>query len=168
MHVTHRWSVPSTLLVLLVPLWLFTGCPAETTLDDDDAADDDASDDDMWADDDDAADDDDVADDDDDAAAGDPCVATVGPPEMPIDLDGTCAEDDAACEGGFDPGFPEGSCASGLTCCIHTDQCETVMMGTCAASDDECEGEPPEGAPGFPPFGCPESTPICCIPEPPR
>jgi len=153
-------------LLLLVPIWLTTACAGESTGDDDTAADDDAvDDDDMWSDDD-AADDD--AADDDDAAPGDACTTTFGPPEMPVDLDGTCAEDEGECEGGFDPMNSAGSCASGLTCCVHADQCEAVLMGTCAASEDDCEGEPPPEAPGFPTLGCPETTPVCCLPEPPR
>ena len=166
LHSVDRSHPLQPLLLLLVPIWLVAACADETTGDDDTVADDDVTDDDdMWADDDVA--DDDVADDD-DASSGDACSVTFGPPEMPMDLSGTCAEDEGACEGGFDPMNSAGSCASGLTCCVHTDQCETVLMGNCAGSDDECVGEPPEGAPGFPMVGCPQDTPVCCLPEPPR
>ena len=139
---------------------------------DDDVGDDDASgDDDMWADDDDAADDDaaddDAADDDDDAA-GDACTVEVGPPGMEIPLSGTCGANAENCEGGYFDEDPTGSCGGGMTCCIDTDQCETVMMSTCAATEDECEGEPPPGAPGFPELGCPPNTPFCCVSGPPR
>jgi len=159
-------------LLLLLPAMLVTACPEGddddsssagddddvTAGDDDDAAADD--DDDLWADDDDAVGDD-------DAAAGDACTVQFGPPEDPFDLTGTCEENAEACEGGSDPMNPSGSCSGGLTCCVDTDQCETVAMGSCAATQDECEGEPPEGAPGFPELGCPQATPICCLPAGP-
>ncbi len=159
------------LTLLALPAFLVTACDDSGTggNDDDDTTsgdDDDAGDDDMWADDDDAADDDTA--DDDDAAAGDACTVVVGPEGMTIELTGTCGEDPAGCDGGYDMMNPTGSCEGGLTCCIHDDQCETAMMGTCAETEDECEGEPPPDAPGFPMMGCPSETPVCCIPEPPR
>ncbi len=161
-------------MLLTVPLLMFTACTEggsgdddDAAADDDDAGDDDAGDDDMWADDDDAADDD-AAGDDDDAASGDPCSVSFGPPEMPVDLSGTCEEEPGDCDGGYDPMDSQGSCASGLTCCIHDDQCETALGGTCVVSDDDCESEVPPGAPGFPVLGCSQDAPVCCLPEPPQ
>ncbi len=149
-------------------LLLVIGCPGGALITDDDAT----GDDDMWTDDDDTADDDDIGEDDDsgddDAADGDPCTTSFGPPEMPIEVTGTCGQSPDLCEGGFDPQNGAGTCAAGLTCCVDTDQCETAIEGTCAATEDECEGEPPPGAPGFPQLGCPPAVPFCCVPGPPR
>ena len=155
-------------LLFALPAVLVTACPEGDDDDTSSAGDDDdtgsaGDDDDLWADDDDAADDDD----DDDAASGDACSVEVGPEGMTIQITGTCQESTGDCDGGYDELNPTGSCASGLTCCVDVGQCEAAMMGTCAASEDDCEGEPPPDAPGFPMFGCPQSTPYCCLPEPP-
>jgi len=160
-------------LSLLVAGWLFAACAEEgladddTTAADDDVGDDDAGDDDMWADDDDDADDDDTADDD-DATAGEPCTAMFGPPGGEVYLQGTCEQDPGSCEGGHHPQEIGGTCVSGLTCCIHADQCEDALLGTCVVSQDDCDSELPPGAPDFPEIGCPQSAPVCCLPEPPR
>lgn len=159
-------------LPFALSLALVNACPGGELVGDDDVTDgdDDASgDDDMWTDDDDddTGGDDDTGDDDDDAV-GDPCSVSFGPPEMPVDLTGSCGANPDQCEGGFDPQNGAGTCATGLTCCVDTDQCEAALAGTCAATEDDCEGEPPPGAPGFPQVGCPSEVPYCCIPGPPQ
>lgn len=157
------WTLWRLTLAGLFIAALVTGCPDENDDDsaaDDDASDDDASDDDIW--------DDDASDDDggDDDATGDACTVSFGPPEMPLVINGTCQPDPGMCDGGFDFMNPAGTCTAGMTCCIHTDQCETVLMGTCAVSGDDCEEEPPPQG-EFPPLGCPPNTPICCLGPPP-
>ena len=157
------------LTTLLLPVWLM-GCPAGSiNTDDDDDNDSGASDDDAVDDD---AVDDDAADDDagDDDTAED-CTVAVGPPDVQIELSGSCHGDQGECVGGFNPENPQGSCGAGMTCCVDTDQCEVTMGFECAAASDDCEGEPPMGMPEFPQVGCPPETPYCCVEmgeEPPQ
>jgi len=169
------WSLWRLALAGLFIAALVTGCPDEAdddSADDDDAADDDtsadddASDDDIWDDD---ASDDDASDDDggDDDASGDACPITFGPPEMPFVVNGTCQPDPGMCDGGFDMMNPAGDCTGGMTCCIHTDQCEFTLMAYCVADPEDCDEEPPPQG-QFPMFGCPPNIPICCLGPPPR
>jgi hypothetical protein len=94
---------------------------------------------------------------------GGACTVTVGPTGNTVDVAGTCQANMEACTAGYDPGDQSGTCAATQTCCIDLGQCEATMAGTCHASADECGGATPPG--GFPMFGCPPESPVCCVPD---
>jgi hypothetical protein len=103
-------------------------------------------------------------------ALGERCTAsgTFGP--STITFDGTCGAEAADCEGGvLVTTFPatqdstQGTCASGLACCLDTDQCGAgwpnstspessgVCMATCTSDYANSQT-----------FGCPEHQ-LCCF-----
>jgi hypothetical protein len=100
-----------------------------------------------------------------DADAGMECSISVGPAENSTEVFGTCQTSPDACAAGYDPGDQAGTCDDALTCCVDLGACEFPLNGTCAASADECTGAAPPL--GFPEFGCPEETPVCCLPAGP-
>ena len=91
------------------------------------------------------------------------CTITIGPTGHTVDVAGTCQDSMEQCAAGYDPGNQSGTCASDMTCCVDLGQCETTMAGTCAATAGECGGTAPPD--GFPTFGCPAETPVCCVPD---
>jgi hypothetical protein len=155
------WAVSVIALLACGPLGCSDDAPAPITDGGTDADSDSDSDSDSDTD----SDSDSDTDSDTDSDSDIPCTVSVGPPQNPWDLEGTCESGPEECEAGFFEMEPSGDCEDMLTCCILPDQCQEIMGFECAAASDDCEGQPPMGD-EFPMFGCPSDTPYCCVGPP--
>ncbi len=89
-----------------------------------------------------------------DGDIGDPCQTSAL--QGNLMLEGTCAATEGECTAGVSPDDAQGSCNSGLTCCLAEDACELGGSGMTNCQDTECEGI----LPGFQ-GGCPDNG-WCC------